>query len=529
MRRGQRPGLSNLTVGAIVLTLVAIGAYLGFAKSIPLRSHYQVSAVMKDANLIRKNSPVRIAGVNVGKVLKIEKTGAGAESATITMQMQDKGLPLHKDAKVAIRPRIFLEGNFFVDIQPGSPSAPTVGDGYTIPVNQTTTPVQLDQILTTLQAPTRRDLQKLLGSVSTALSGEGAAGYNRSIRYWKDAYRDSAIVNEATLGTEDGDLSGYIASAGATARALDADPARLKSLVTDFNATARAFAVRQSDLAAAVNELPRTLAASRPAFASLNRAFPPLRGFIKDARPGIRSTGPAIDAGLPFVRQLRGLVSAPELRGLVKDLRPTVPDLARLTQASVPLFGQVRAASSCQNQVILPWSQDTIQDKQFPATGPVFQDSVKVLPGLAGESRSGDANGQWFRVLVSGGAYATPLGNGSIALTGEQIAGVNPPAPAQRSALRSDVACETQEQPNLQTDPGTVQSRRASVPASKLPEQLKLRDKAVSWLRRELKSAGEDKRFRVSDQVATLQDAVRLKARRTRSDARGAAARKAGR
>ncbi len=32
------------------------------------------------------------------------------------MSIQNQGLPIHDDATFAIRPRIFLEGNFFVDI-----------------------------------------------------------------------------------------------------------------------------------------------------------------------------------------------------------------------------------------------------------------------------------------------------------------------------------------------------------------------------------------------------------------------------
>ena len=48
------------------------------------------------------------------------------------MQIHDNGLPLHTDATAKIRPRIFLEGNFFVDLKPGSPSAPKLDDGDTI-------------------------------------------------------------------------------------------------------------------------------------------------------------------------------------------------------------------------------------------------------------------------------------------------------------------------------------------------------------------------------------------------------------
>ena len=57
---------------------------------------------------------MRIAGVNVGKVKAIERQ-EDTDAAIVMMEIQDKGLPIHKDAEVKIRPRIFLEGNFFVD------------------------------------------------------------------------------------------------------------------------------------------------------------------------------------------------------------------------------------------------------------------------------------------------------------------------------------------------------------------------------------------------------------------------------
>src|SRR5262249_44538162 len=153
-----------------------------------------------------------------------------------------KGLPLHDDATFAIRPRIFLEGNFFVDVTPGSTSAPKVDSGHTFPVQQTKTPVQLDQVLTALQSDMRDDLKVLLREYSTALEGKGAQGYNDSIPYWKPAYRDTAIVTDAALGEGDHDLSQYIDSGGATAAALDRNRGQLKSLITDFDTFAGALA-----------------------------------------------------------------------------------------------------------------------------------------------------------------------------------------------------------------------------------------------------------------------------------------------
>src|SRR5205085_1354337 len=89
--------------------------------------------------------------------------------------VDDQGLPLHTDAQVQIRPRLFLEGNFFLDLQPGSPSAPELPDGGTIPITQTATAVQLDEVLTALQKPARRGLQRLLEGYGTGLTYQPTA------------------------------------------------------------------------------------------------------------------------------------------------------------------------------------------------------------------------------------------------------------------------------------------------------------------------------------------------------------------
>jgi virulence factor Mce-like protein len=494
MRRKQSRGPSNFAIGAIVLVVAGMLTYLGFTKEIPFRHHYQIHAVFRSANNIKPNSFVRIAGVNVGKVTSVDRLSSDKNAARVTMEIQKKGLPIHKDATVQVRPRIFLEGNFFVDIKPGSPSAPTLSDGDTIPVNQTSAPVQIDQVLGVLQTDTRKDLKRVLDELSTGLGGQGGAGFNRSIPYWKNAYERGAIASDASLGYLEHDLSNYIKNAGATSEALDRNDVQLKSLVTDFNTTAAAFAANDTALSNAVAELPRTLHAGIPALESLNRAFPPLRRFIRDARPAARSSDHALTASIPFAEQLRLAVQPSELRGLVHDLVPTVPALTKLQKATLPLYEQVRSASSCQNDVILPWTHDKIQDSDFPTDRQVYQESTGPLGGLAGESRSGDANGQWFRVLVSPANYAYPLGS-NFFLTGEPLKGVNPPPPAQKypRPFKPDVPCETQQSPDLRSNPlpapdGTkIDLGSSAVQAANAAATTK----AVDWLRKLIKQDGE--------------------------------------
>ena len=319
--------------------ICAIGLYLGFAKAIPFKPHYEIKAAFESSNNIRPGSPVRIAGVEVGKVTKIERANAGGEGAILTLRINKQGRPIHSDATAKIRPRIFLEGNFFVDMTSGSPSAPELDDGQTIPVQQTATPVQLDEVVTALQSDTREDLKILLREYGKALKGDGAKGFNRSIPYWKPAYRDGSVVADAMRGETGHDLSGYVKNAGATAAALDRNRVQLKSLVTDFNTTAAAFASQDTNLNAAIGELPNTLRASYTALGALNESFPPVRALAQELRPGVQSSGPTLDVAQPFIHELRGLVSEPELRGLVR--RPAAdgprPRPARRPQrAAVP-------------------------------------------------------------------------------------------------------------------------------------------------------------------------------------------------
>jgi virulence factor Mce-like protein len=525
MRRRHNQGLSYTTVGIIALVVTVVICYLGFTKAIPFEHHFQIKAVFKTSNNLAKGSFVRIAGVNVGKVVAVQHSGNGDNTVTATLRINDDGLPIHKDATAKIRPRIFLEGNFFVDLTAGSPSAPVLGDGDVIPVNQTSAPVQFDQVLGALQADSRSDLRLLLKEYGQSLAGGGAAGFNRSLKYWKGAYRDGAIVSDATLGQADHDLSEYERGAATVAAALDRSPQQLQALITDFNRTAAAFASKQADLQAAVGELPRTLRVGYPALGALDASFPNLRRLAQTLRPGVRSSGPALDASKPLLDQLRGLVSPPELEGLTADLRRSIPSLAALTRATVPLYQQVRLASSCQNEVILPWSQDTVPDPVFKSPGPVYQEAVKPLTGLAGESRSGDANGQWFRVLAAGGTNLITLKPGVYATNPLPINGSNPPA-STPPPLDENTPCETQQKPNLasKAGPPPPQRRIDTSDPKYVAAETHAKDVAVAWLKKDLRREGLDKAFSVGDQFVTPQLVSKLAAVQT---ARQAAQRKA--
>jgi phospholipid/cholesterol/gamma-HCH transport system substrate-binding protein len=461
-KRGRRKGLNTFAAGAIGVVFVVVFSYLAYTKfANPFASKYTLHATFANANGLEPGSFVRIAGVNVGEVSKVSpepgckpqsKNQSACRAADVSMTIQGSGLPIHRDATFAIRPRIFLEGNFFVDVSPGTPSAPVARSGFTFPIQQGVEPVQFDQVLTSLQTNTRQNLQILLQQYGKAVK-VGGPSFNKSIQYWLPAYEYSSIVGHDALGLQPHDLSNFIAAAGPVAGAIDAHPQALKSLITDFNTTANAFARVQGALQNTVIQLPRTLAAAVPAFNALNAAFPPLRKLARALIPGVKSTGPTVEASLPFITQLNDLVQPAELRGLTADLRPTVPALAHLTQETIPFMkNEVRPASSCVVNIIHPWSEMTVPDSNFNASNgfpsrKVYVEAVDYLPGLAGESRDFDANGPYIRILGTGGTLTYSLSPGLFGQSLSKIDSVQPQLPpgGKRPPYEESTPCETQQ------------------------------------------------------------------------------------
>ena len=441
--------MSPFRAGVLALVVIGLLTYFGFSKANPFANPYEFKAVFNDVNNLKPKSPVRIAGVEVGKVVKIEPVTEGTGAAQVTMQVKEAGLPIKRDAELKIRPRIFLEGNFFVDVHPGSPSAAELEKDEVIPVTQTAAPVQFGDLLTALQSDTRSDLQTFLREYSKGLEDGGAEGFNQAIEYWEPAYRNSSLANDATLGQDPNrDLQRMLSGQQKTFAALVRDEGALKGLVSNFNTTAAAFAREDEALAAAIPALRETLVVGQPALASLNEALPSLRAFAHDALPGVRTSDETLAASLPFMTQARLLMSERELRGTARVLRKTIPDVVAFNRSSVPFLRQSRALSACTNNVLVPFMDLKIPNPEsgFEAENsdqPVRAQLQRGFPGLSGESRLSDANNQYFH------AGATPPGDR-----------VRPGPPPDGGSMpmphRPDMPSEEQELPNLHAPGGPI-------------------------------------------------------------------------
>jgi phospholipid/cholesterol/gamma-HCH transport system substrate-binding protein len=489
--RRRRPR-SPVAIGVGALVVIAVLVFLGFTKDIPFTRPFEVNAVFQSANSIRTGSPVRIAGVDVGKVKAIEPQDGG-DGAVVVLQIDDDGLPLHSDATAKIRPRIFLEGNFFVDLEPGSPEAPELEDGDTIAVTQTATPVQLDEVLTALQSDARQDLKDVLDGLAVALTSEptaaedadadpsargqtAAESFNDAYDDIPDAERSTAQVLEGLLGAEPTrDLSRLLDGTARTTGALIRNENALRDLITNFNATMAAFAAESGNLRESVRELAPTLETANRTLTALNEAFPPTRAFAREILPGVRETPATIDAALPWIAQARPLVGANELGGVASELAPATRDLARVTAGSLDLLPQTDLASKCARDVLLPTGDVVIED-EFTTGVENYKEFFYALVGLAGEGQNFDGNGLYVRFHTGGGANRITLGRPPSQLFGNNVGtplGNRPAWTGRRPPYRPDAACHRQTRPNL-NGPGaakTLPTGQAALAARKvLPE-----------------------------------------------------------
>lgn len=467
----SRRGLKPLTVGLILIGLSIIGVFFAFTKKNPLREHYEISAVVQTSNLLAKGSVVRIAGVDVGKITRVERYKDSA-NAKITMKIDPAGRPVRKDATLKIRPRLFLEGNFFVELRPGEPNSPELANGDTLPLSATSVPVQMDQFFSALRADSRQALRETIDGLGDGFGSKPTAAedasqdpavagltagqaLNRTLETSAQSLRGGAVVAGAMQGQNRGDLSRLFKGLGDVTSELAASDPDLLELIRNFNGTMEGLGRNPDALQASIEKLGLTAQTGRTAFTAFNQAIPPLRGATRDLTRAMEVTPAAVKASTPWLRQAKPLLSDDELGGLLDDLSPAMRNLAKLSHESRKLVPATYDFSQCMNDVFLPTAMIKVQDGPLTLDVPNYKEFWYALPGMAGNTGTFDGNGQMMRIQTIGGA--TPIQTGWGVFTDlpsfgnytEPTTGTSPAFAAKEPPLRRDVRCADNPVPNI--------------------------------------------------------------------------------
>lgn len=464
-------GPGPLFFGLLAVLLTVIGLYLAFTKTMPFTSPgYQVKATFSNAVNIALKSPVRIAGINVGKVTEVEGKG---RNTVVTFTVEGEGRPVREDASARIRPRLFLEGNWFVDLDPGTPEAEELPDGGMIPVARTGTAVQVGDLITTLQTPERANIQRLLIGLGEGLNAKprpiddvgfeplvhglsGGQALNLAYSNGPQAAQGTAIVNEASLGTRPNDVGNLLRGLARVTGKLNEREQDLVGFVRNFRTFTGALAAESGNLQATIRELGPTLQTARVSLTNLNETLPALRGFAVAITPGFEELPRTIEVATPLLAQLKPLLSENELGGLAKVIRRSTPDSARSVRATLQMLPQLRDIGLCVAGNLIPAGNQVIQDGAHGNGQPASREFLYAMVNTAGSSAPFDGNGPYMRFQGGGGpvdvkmedppetdAYFHHLyGSTASAPQGTSPTGPEPP-------LVASERCHTQDVPDL--------------------------------------------------------------------------------
>ena len=471
-KRRRHNRISNPVAGLAAAVVILAVCWLVFGGPTPWGGGgFKLKAVFTVQTQLHLDSPVRVAGVDVGKVTAIKRVGGSSPAAVVTMTVDNQGLPIHSNATADIRPRLFLEGNFYVDIQPGTPAAPTLNSGDTLPAAHTTGPVQLDRVLSALNSNSRANLQVVLRGLGAALSDKptaaadataspsekgltAAQSLNRSLDYSAAAFRASAIVDEALLGKRPHDLSGAVAGTSKVFTGLAASGDQLGDLVTALDQVTGTLASRQGDLSQTIADLPATLRAADAALGPLEASFAPTQAFARDILPAVDQLGSTVSAALPWLHQSRALLSKPDLGDLLTSLTPAVQGTASTLVSTRKLLTGTRSFAACLNHTIIPTGNEKVQDAPITTGLKDYQELLQTAVGIASDGQDFDGNGRYLRTTIGGGSdrvATAALGSGG-PLYGNAVLpplGTRPAFDSTKPVIQRTVACDTQKAPNL--------------------------------------------------------------------------------
>jgi phospholipid/cholesterol/gamma-HCH transport system substrate-binding protein len=317
-------------------------------------SPYTINAAFSTAQAVTpgQGQSVRISGVQVGLVGNVTlKNGEGVVQLNIDSKYKHL---IHKDWTALIRPRTGLD-DMFIELSPGpqpdhTPVAPA---GYTIPVSNTMPVVNLDEILSSLDADSREYLDLLVNGAGQGLKNNGGNQLAQVMERFEPTHRDLARVNSA-VAVRGRNLQRLVNSLRRLNDALAAKQGQIVQLVDASEKVFAAFASEDSNVSRAVADLPATLKQTTATLAkvqSFANVLGPAAHNLLPAASAIPAANQALTAlavpGAPIVRdQIRPFVVAS--RPVVRNLKPAAVNLADPTVTQTP-NGPVNEAPATTN------------------------------------------------------------------------------------------------------------------------------------------------------------------------------------
>jgi virulence factor Mce-like protein len=174
----QRSPLANpVMIGAVTLLIVIVAVFLAFIANtgLPFVPTKELKVDIANGAELVVGNDVDEGGFRVGLVSAMRpiELPNGQEGAQLTLALDESHARVPADSMATILPRSVL-GTKYVQLQLGS-SSRLIADGGTLPISQTTVPVQIDDIFDMFNSKTRSAVQQDLVGFGDALTARGSS------------------------------------------------------------------------------------------------------------------------------------------------------------------------------------------------------------------------------------------------------------------------------------------------------------------------------------------------------------------
>jgi virulence factor Mce-like protein len=356
-------------IGAITVLITILTVFLAYNANngLPFVQSYRLTAQVPNANALVPGNEVRIGGVRVGVVESISpKLDAdGQTNALLDLKLDKSVDPLPVDSSLIIRSRSAL-GLKYVQIVRGT-SDQGYPEGATLPLKAAhPEPVEIDELFSTFDAPTRRAIKENLKEFGDALAGRGP-DLNEAIGALQPLLPRLDRVMTVLADRQTGLASFFRALEQSAAEVAPVAEVQADMFV-QLDTTLAAFAdVARPYLQETIAKGPATLQATIDTSPRIRSFLVNSRGLFVDLEPGTRALASSADtiesallAGVPALRASPALnrelaPTAASLRAFNDnpDVRTGITRLTDLSDQLSPLLRFVAPAQSVCNYATL--------------------------------------------------------------------------------------------------------------------------------------------------------------------------------
>ncbi|MGV3563346.1 MAG: MlaD family protein [Nocardioides sp.] len=327
-----RPRAALGVVGVVIASLFLTIATSSASDLVRVGQPLTLYAETDDAGALIEGNDVRMFGVKVGVVSDL--VVVDNDTARMTLELMSTETPIHTDATLKIRP-VSLLGERYADLDPGTPDAPVAENGYTLPTEQTSRAVDLDEVLDAVDQPTGRALSLLLTTL-----GEGVAGNGENAA--------EALTELAPSMREADELVTVLDGQTATLqRLIDAFAPVIASLGVNGGGTTDALVDSAAQLLDATAEervaLEATLDRLPTTLKTAQRTLTSLSGLADQAVPALSSARPFTDQLNQIAGEATAFSRAAE--PAISTLKPVLAQARLLVRQATPLVAQLNSSS----------------------------------------------------------------------------------------------------------------------------------------------------------------------------------------